>query len=162
MKYKVLINEKFVDAGKAHISVFDRGFMYGDAVFETMRSYAGTVFKLGEHTDRLYKSLRLVGIKKPCSRERLELLIYKTLTINKLTDAYIKVSVTRGEGRLGIGHADTLTPNLIITAKNFDGYPARMYERGISVTYVTLRQDESSVLSGIKSHNFLGYILARS
>ena len=60
---KIWINGKFVDPDKAKVSVFDRGFMYGDGVFETMRAYAGKVFKLDRHLDRIFRAMDAVGIK---------------------------------------------------------------------------------------------------
>lgn len=158
---KIWINNGFVDAGKAKVSVFDRGFMYGDGVFETMRSYAGVVFKADEHIKRLYTSLAVLGIKPPCRKSRLRDIIYKTLRVNGLSAAYIKVSVTRGEGRFGIGYSDDFRPNMVVVAKDFEGYPEWMFDKGISAAVAGIRQNELSVLSRVKSMNFLGYILAR-
>jgi len=161
MKNKVWINNRFVDADKAKVSVFDRGFMYGDGVFETMRSYAGVAFKLDEHIDRLYTSLAVLGIKPPCGKAHLKEIIYKTLKVNTLKAAYIKVSVTRGEGRFGIGYKDEFRPNTVIVAKKFEGIPAWMFDTGISAGVAGIRQNELSVLSRVKSLNFLTYIIAR-
>ena len=161
MKNKVWINNRFVDADKAKVSVFDRGFMYGDGVFETMRSYAGVVFKLDEHIKRLYTSLAVLGIKPPYSRPRLKAIVYKTLKANALKSAYIKVSVTRGEGRFGIGYKDEFRPNTVVVAKDFEGYPDWMFDKGLSAAVAGIRQNELSVLSRVKSHNFLTYIIAR-
>jgi len=158
---KVWVKNGFVDIDRATISIFDRGFLYGDGVFETMRCYAGVVFKLDEHLKRLYSSLGVAGIKPPCSRSRLETLVYKTISINKLKGAYVRVAVTRGEGRFAIGHKDSFFPTLVIIAKPFDGYPARMHDKGISAGLAGTRQNEYSVLSRVKSHNFLNHILAR-
>lgn len=158
---KIWISGKFVDAGKAVVSVFDRGFLYGDGVFETMRCYAGVVFKLDEHLKRLYTGMRVAGIRPPCPRARLETLVYRTVRANRLQSAYARVAVTRGEGRFAIGHMDSFTPTLVIIAKPFDGYPAWMHDKGISLGLAGTRQNEHSVLSRIKSHNFLNYILAR-
>jgi branched-chain amino acid aminotransferase len=161
MKNKVWINDRFVDADKAKVSVFDRGFMYGDGVFETMRSYAGVVFKLDEHIKRLYTSLAVLGIRPPCSKARLKAIVYETLKMNALKAAYIKVAVTRGEGRFGIGYKDAFRPNTVIVAKDFEGYPGWMFDRGISAGIAGIRQNEQSVLSRVKSLNFLTYIIAR-
>lgn len=161
MKEKVWINNKFVDSKDAKVSVFDRGFMYGDGVFETMRSYAGVVFKLDEHIKRLYSSLAVLGIRKPYSKSVLESIICRSLKVNGLKSAYIKVVVTRGQGRFGVGYKDKFLPNTVVVTKSFDGYPSWMFERGLSAEVAGIRQNEQSVLSRIKSLNFLPYIIAR-
>jgi len=158
---KVWINGKLVDIDKAKVSIFDRGFLYGDGVFETMRSYAGTVFKLDAHLNRLHISLDVLGIRPPCARKRLEDAVYRTLRANALKSAYIKLTVTRGEGRFGISHKDAFRPNTMIVAKDFEGYPAWMFLKGISAKVTGNRQNDLSVLSRVKSLNFLGYIMAR-
>jgi branched-chain amino acid aminotransferase len=156
------MNGMLVDSDKAKVSVFDRGFMYGDGVFETMRSYAGTVFRIDAHLKRLFTSCDVLGIRPPTGRKRLEEAVYRALAANRLKCAYIKVAVTRGEGRLGIGHQDRFRPNAVIVAKEFEGYPEWMFSKGISAKVAGIRQNDLSVLSRIKSMNFLGYIIARS
>ncbi|MFH1189253.1 MAG: aminotransferase class IV [Candidatus Omnitrophota bacterium] len=159
---KAWINGKLFDAGKARISIFDRGFMYGDGVFETMRSVSGTVGEMDRHLGRLLRSLKTLGIKPPYSKRYLKRTIYGLLDKNKLKDAYIRVAVTRGEGRFGIGRRDPQRPNTVIVAKRFEGYPERFYKKGISAAVIAgIRQDRLSPLSGIKSLNFLGHIIAR-
>lgn len=157
---KVWINGKFFYSDKARVSIFDRGFMYGDGVFETMRSYAGLVFKLDEHLNRLFWCLNIIKIKLPFSRKYLKDAVYKSLRANKLSSSYIKITITRGEGRFGIGYKDLFFPNVVIAAKNFDGYPDWVFERGLSAK-ITGIQNEESVISKIKSLNYLPYILAR-
>ncbi len=158
---KVWINRKLVDIDKAKVSVFDRGFMYGDGVFETMRSYAGTVFGLDAHLARLFRSLEAAGFESPYSKTRLEREIYRTLKANGLKSAYIRLTMTRGEGRFGIEYKDEFTPNVVIVAREFGLYPGWMFRKGLSAGVVGIRQNERSPLSGIKSLNFLPYILAR-
>lgn len=157
---KIWINGKLVISDKAKISVFDRGFMYGDGAFETMRSYAGKVFKLDRHIDRLLVALKALRIEHKYSKEYLCGAIYKALKVNGLSSAYIKLVVTRGEGRFGISYKDKFSPNTIITAKDFSGYPGWMFDMGVSAN-ITGVQNEQSVMSGIKTLNYLPYIMAR-
>ena len=154
---KIWINGKFVDSDKAKISVFDRGFMYGAGVFETMRSYSGRVFKLDRHMNRLFRSLDIIKIKHKYSKKYLREAIYKSLKINRLSGAYIKLIVTRGEG---ISYKDIFSPNVVITAKDFEGYPGWMFNVGLSAN-ITGVQNEESITSRIKTLNYLPYILAR-
>lgn len=160
-KPKVWMNGKFVDMVDARVSIFDRGFLYGDGVFETMRSYAGAVFKLEEHMDRLFGALGLLKIKAPYSKKYLIDAIYEVLAINSLKSANIRISVTRGEGMLGIGYRDDFVPNTVIAAKELKEYPDWMYLKGVSAKVVDVRQNEYSPVTKMKSLNFLNYILAR-
>ena len=158
---KVWVNKKFFNIDKARISIFDRGFLYGDGVFETMRGYAGAVFKIDEHLDRLGRSLKVIGIRLPYSKNYLKKEIYRLIAVNKLKNAYIRLTLTRGEGRFGIEHKDALKPNVVIVAKKFTSYPGWMFDKGISCHVVKIRQNELSPISNVKSLNFLGYIMAR-
>lgn len=160
-KPKAWINGRFVDIDKAKISVFDRGFLYGDGIFETMRSYAGMVFRLDTHLNRLFGALEVMRMRSPYNRKELKDIIYKGLNINRLKNAYIRLTITRGEGRFGIHFKDAFTPNVVIVIKEFGEYPGWMYSRGISAKVVEMAQNERSPLPGIKSLNYLTYILAR-
>jgi branched-chain amino acid aminotransferase len=161
MGIRVWINGKIRALKEAKISVFDRGFLYGDGAFETMRSYSGKVFKLERHIERLLKALKTVRIKSPYSGKDIREAVYSLLNINQLKSAYIRMTVTRGEGRFGISYSDRLRPNTVIVAKAFTGYSESLYSRGISAKVVDIRHNERSPLSGIKSSSFLNYILAR-
>lgn len=161
-KIKAWINGKFVDMDKAAVSVSDRGCLYGDGVFETMRSYAGVVFKLDRHIDRLFGALKVVGIKPVYTKSYLKTAINKSLEINGFKSAYIRLSMTRGQGCFGLDVKGALRPNTVIITKILDGYPERVYSRSIKVKLIKLtRQNEYSPLSGIKSLNFLNHIIAR-
>ncbi|MCX5678840.1 MAG: aminodeoxychorismate lyase [Candidatus Omnitrophica bacterium] len=158
---KVWINKKLFDMDKARVSIFDRGFMYGDGVFESMRSYAGVVSKIDEHLGRLARSLKTTGIKSPYSNSYLKKEIYRLLGVNNLKNAYIRLTITRGEGRFGVEHKDVFKPSVVIIAKEFDRYPDWMFEKGISAHIVSTRQNDLSPLAGVKSLNYLNYIMAR-
>ncbi len=160
MRGKAWINGRFVDTDKAKVSIFDRSFLYGDSVFETMRGYAGVVFKLDEHFSRILDSLKVLKIRYAYTKDYLKEAVYDTLKANKLKSAYVRLVVTRGEGRFGIGYKDKFTPNLIIAAKDFEGYPAWMFSKGISAKVIGV-QNDCSVLSRIKTANYLNFILAR-
>lgn len=157
----IWINGRFVDIRDAKISVFDRGFLYGDAVFETMRSYAGIVFRLDEHLARIFRSFGIMKLRPPYDRRRIKESIYGTIESNRLKSASVRLTVTRGEGSFAIGRRDPSAPNVVISARDFEGCPARMYGRGISAKIVKARQNERAPLSSVKSANFLNHILAR-
>jgi branched-chain amino acid aminotransferase len=157
---KIFINNRFVEEKNAKISIFDRSFLYGDAAFETMRSYAGTVFRLDAHVSRLVNALKAIKIRHPYKKNELKNIVNRSLDVNKLKSAYIRLVITRGEGRFGIGHKDKFSPSVVVVAKNFDGYPEWMLSKGVSarITGVT---NERSALSRVKTANYLNYIMAR-
>ena len=102
MGLKVYIDGKLYHKEGAKISVFDHGLLYGDVVFEGIRSYNGRVFRLKEHLDRLYNSAKAIWLKVPMSKGEMAKAIEATLKVNKLRDAYIRVVVNRGAGTLGL------------------------------------------------------------
>lgn len=160
-KMKVWFDGRLVDAKDAMVSVFDRGFLYGDGVFETMRSYAGKVFRLDAHLGRLFTSLGIVKMRPPYGKRYLKDAVYGCLEANRLDSAYIRLQMTRGTGAVGLARRRASPPKTVIVAKGFEDYPERMRRRGVSAKVVGLRQNEHSPLSRIKSLNFLDHILGR-
>lgn len=158
---KIWINGRFVDEETAKVSVFDRGFLYGDGVFETMKAYGGVVFKLDEHLDRLFRALKAVRIEPPSGKDHFKGLVKRLLKINGLESAYVRLAVTRGRGGFGIGYRDDLKAGAVLVAKDFKPYPKWMHARGIRAKVVDVRQNDRSPLCGIKSMNYLNYIVAR-
>jgi branched-subunit amino acid aminotransferase/4-amino-4-deoxychorismate lyase len=100
--FKIWINGTLFDKQDAKISVYDHGLLYGDGVFEGLRSYAGNVFRLDEHLARLWNSAKAILLEIPISREQLARAVNDTLKANGLKDAYIRLVVTRGAGTLGL------------------------------------------------------------
>lgn len=145
----------------AKVSVFDRGFLYGDGAFETMRSYAGVIFRLNEHLARLFKTLEALRIKCPYTRQELAASIRGALGKSGIKGAYLRLSVTRGCGRAGIGIKTVSSPGVVLIIREYKGYPETSYSRGIAAAVSDIRLDESSPLAGKKTLNFLTYIIAR-
>ncbi|MDD5496280.1 MAG: aminotransferase class IV [Candidatus Omnitrophica bacterium] len=158
--YKIWMNGKLLDEDKAKIPVYDRGFMYGDGLFETMRSYSGNIFRLDDHINRLLRSMKLFKMRSLYGSGYYKKIVNDTLKANALSDAYVKLIVTRGEGRFGIAHKDSFKPNTVIVAKHFEGYPDWAFRNGLSAK-VTGIQNDRSMIAGVKSLNYLPYILAR-
>jgi branched-chain amino acid aminotransferase len=162
MSLKVYIGGEYFDKADAKISVFDHGLLYGDGVFEGIRSYGGRVFRLREHVDRLYDSAHAIGLKVPIGREAMARAIEDTLKVNNLRDAYIRVVVTRGAGSLGLDPRSTSNPQVIIITDSIQLYPAELYEHGLKiVTAGTIRNHPAALNPRIKSLNYLNNILAR-
>jgi len=158
---KVFINDSFVSLARAKVSVFDRGFLYGDGLFETMRAYSGKVFRLEDHLDRLFHSARGIELSFDYTREELKNIIGKIIEINSLSEAYIRLTVSRGVSEPGLISKSRPSATLVIVARNFKPPSPSEYETGWRAIVVETRQNQSSPLSRLKSLNFLNNILAR-
>jgi len=159
---KIYINGKFVPEEKALVSIFDRGFLYGDGAFETMRAYNGEVFKLEEHIKRLLATLRALKIKPPAEIFKSSQLLNLVLKENHLENAYLRLGVTRGKGEGGFEITKEMKPPLYIIVKPFKPYPESFYQKGVKAAIVSIRKTPSSSLnSKLKTHNFLPNILAK-
>ncbi len=123
MSLKVYIGGKYYDKADAKISVYDHGLLYGDGVFEGIRAYGGRVFRLAQHLDRLYDSARSIHLQVPMAKEQLAEAVRETVATNNLTDAYIRLVVTRGAGSLGLDPRKTTDPQVIIIADSITLYP---------------------------------------
>ena len=159
---KVYLNGKFVDESQAVVSVFDHGLLYGDGVFEGIRSYDGLIFKLREHIDRLFESAHTIMLAIPMSKAELIDVVKQSLRVNKLHDAYIRLVVTRGEGDLGLDPRKCGRPTVFVIADKIELYPKQLYERGLSlITVATQRNVPEALNPQIKSLNYLNNILAK-
>lgn len=162
MALQVYISGNWVDREDAKISVFDHGLLYGDGVFEGMRSYSGKVFQLQEHLDRLWESARAIQLQIPGSQEEMATAVKETLRRNKLIDAYIRLVVTRGSGTLGLDPNRCCNPEVIIITDKIALYPQEYYEKGLElITAATIRNHPAALSPRIKSLNYLNNILAK-
>lgn len=160
---KVYINGKFYEKKDAKVSVFDHGFLYGDGVFEGIRSYSRLVFKLKEHIDRLYESAKTICLDIPLTKEQLIKAACETLRVNKLENAYIRLVVSRGEGDLGLDPRKCRgNATVVIIADKIALYPEALYKKGLEIiTVPTIRNLPEALNPQIKSLNYLNNILAK-
>ncbi len=162
MSLKIYISGRLYDKEDAKISVYDHGLLYGDGVFEGIRSYGGKVFRLEEHLDRLWDSAKAIWLKIPMTKEAMAKAVYETLQVNKITDGYIRLVVTRGAGTLGLDPNRTADPQVIIITDHIALYPKEMYEKGLDIVTVSVVRNHPAALSPrIKSLNYLNNILAK-
>jgi len=158
----IYINGKLVDREKAVVSVYDHGFLYGDGVFEGLRFYNRKIFKLREHLDRLYDSARHIALTIPQSIESLSAHTLACVADSAMTDGYIRLVITRGEGNLGLDPRSCPSPTVIIIADSIKLYPSEMYEQGMEVvTAATIRNHPDALDPRVKSLNYLNNILAK-
>jgi branched-chain amino acid aminotransferase len=159
---KIYIDGKLVDKDKAHISVFDHGLLYGDGVFEGIRTYNGLIFRLKEHIDRLYRSADAIELKVPITKAAMTEAVIRTLKANKLKDAYIRLVVTRGVGDLGLDPRKCKVPTIFIIAHKIALYPKEFYQKGLAIVTAAVRRNFPQALDPrIKSLNYLNNILAK-
>ena len=158
----IYIDGEFLPKAEAKVSVFDHGLLYGDGVFEGIRSYNGRVFKLDEHLERLYDSAKSIMLQIPISIETMKETVLETLRRNHLTEAYIRLIITRGVGDLGLDPDKCPKPSIIIIADKIVLYPQKFYEDGLEIVTVSVRRNYAEAINPrIKSLNYLNNILAK-
>jgi branched-chain amino acid aminotransferase len=159
---KVYVTGQLYDKDDAKISVYDHGLLYGDGVFEGMRSYGGKVFRLEQHLERLWNSAKAIALEIPLSRPALAKAVNDTLAANNIADGYIRLVVTRGAGTLGLDPNRTSHPQVIIITDHIALYPEDFYQNGLEIiTASTMRNHPGALSPRIKSLNYLNNILAK-
>jgi branched-chain amino acid aminotransferase len=163
MSATVSVNGRISSEREAVISVFDHGFLYGEGIYETMRTYQGRPFLYDRHMRRLHNSARMIVLELPFTDEALAGQIQDTMGAANLHggEAYIRVLVTRGIGELTYDPAATPRPSVIIIVKPQVDPPADAYESGVRVVIVdVVRNHPDTVNPMIKSNNLLNSALA--
>jgi branched-chain amino acid aminotransferase len=162
MSPPIYINGKYFSKEDAKISVYDHGLLYGDGVFEGMRTYSNKVFRLGEHIDRLYESARAILLTIPMSKQEMIDAVKKTVELSGLSDSYIRLVVTRGSGSLGLDPNRTSDPQVIIIVDLIALYDRKYYDEGLKIiTASTIRNHPAALSPRIKSLNYLNNIMAK-
>ncbi len=162
----IYLNDRFVSREEAKISVFDHGFLYGDGVYETIRSYGERIFMRDQHLARLYRSAEAIGLDIPIPRSAWPDLLHGAMVRNAVgtrqRDAYIRITISRGVGDIGLDPALCPTPTVVIMAKPLVPPPPELYETGVALIIARTRRNLPSALSPhIKATNFLNNILAK-
>lgn len=159
---QIFLDDRLVDESEAMVSVYDHGFLYGDGIYETMRAYDGVVFRIDEHLERLERSASLIRLETP-DRKYIAGAVLQTLRCNHLRDAYIRVTLSRGKGPIGLDTALCRRPTLVVIAELFHPYPDKLYEDGVfMVISSVVRNHVRAINPMIKSLNFLNNILAKA
>ncbi|HEY2432518.1 MAG TPA: aminotransferase class IV [Vicinamibacterales bacterium] len=162
MRGAVYVNGRITSADQAVVPVYDHGFVYGEGVYETMRTYNRVPFLYDRHMRRLRQSAERLALGVPFDDPALLSWIDQTVgAAGDLREAYIRVLHTRGVGDLTYDLRSTPTPTTVIIVKPFEPYPARVYDEGIRVALVDmLRNHPRSVNPIIKSNNLMNNALA--
>jgi branched-chain amino acid aminotransferase len=162
----IYLNNKFVTDEEAVVSVFDHGFLYGDGVYETIRSYGPRIFMQDEHLSRLLRSAEAIGLTIPIPLEKWPGVLHEAMARNEVGtdrhDAYLRITVTRGAGDIGLDPALCSSPTVVVMAKPLVPPTPQLYEAGVDVIVASTRRTMPNALSPqIKSTNFLNNIQAK-
>jgi branched-chain amino acid aminotransferase len=163
---RIFLNDRFVRKKNARVSVFDHGFLYGDGVYETIRSYGNRIFMRDQHLARLQRSAEAIGLDIPIPLSEWPALLHEAMRRNDVgrqgLDAYIRITISRGEGEIGLDPALCARPTVVIIAKALSPLPAGLYQTGVPLTVARTRRNLPEALSPhIKATNFLNNILAK-
>ena len=158
----IWIDGEWHDKSTARVSVFDHGLLYGDGVFEGIRVYAGKIFKLTEHIDRLYDCAHAILLDIPIPKPEFARVLQEAVQRSGLAEAYIRPIVTRGIGDLGIDPRNCPKPTVIVIVDKIAIWPAERYQQGLSVvTAGTPIPHRESLSPRIKSLNYLCHAMAK-
>ena len=158
----VYINGLFTPLKNAKVSILDRGFCYGDGLFETMRSCKGNIFRSDHHLERLFRSLPLIFIDLPMTRQEVRAVLQETLNRNKFKNAIIRLTVTRGINEPSFQIDPEVSPTLVVYARPHHPLSKAIYRNGVQITLLTLPAPTlPGVNQGLKTCNYLSNILVR-
>ena len=158
----VYVNGRISDAASATVPIFDHGFLYGEGVYETLRTYDREPFLFDRHCTRLRRSAALMALDVPFTDADLLRRVRDTMAVHRaLDEAYIRVLLTRGVGELTYNPSACPEPTLVIIVKPFPAPPERSFTEGIRVSLVSVRRNHPDALNpAIKSNNLLNNALA--
>ena len=155
----IFVNGEVVERSTARVSALDRGLLYGYGLFETMRSYGRRVFRLAAHYRRLCDGASRLAMAVPLSLDDVGEAVDAVLVRNDLADAYLRLTVTAGTPPNAAGPAGDAAA--VLVARPLTDYPPDLYRRGMAAVVSSIRRNETSPLSAVKSLNCLDNLLAR-
>jgi branched-chain amino acid aminotransferase len=157
----VCLNGRIMPLNAARISVFDRGFLFGDGIYETLRAYGGRPFRLREHLDRLVVSARRLEMRMPATPRAIGRAVARTIAANGLREARVRVCVSRGAGPPDLGAIAESAPTWLVYALPYVPPSAAAYRDGVrAVMPDMVRNDRRSVDPAIKASSMLNNLLA--
>jgi branched-chain amino acid aminotransferase len=166
MSVMVNVNGRITDQERAVVSVFDHGFLYGEGVYETLRTYNGEPFLFDRHMRRMRNSAAMLALPLPLSDEQVDERCRETMRAAELgrefsAEAYVRILVTRGIGELSYDLRACPSPSVVVIAKPHVDPSPDVFERGVRVALVPIvRNHPGSVSPTIKSNNLLNNTLA--
>ncbi|MES1207077.1 MAG: aminotransferase class IV [Pseudomonadota bacterium] len=160
MSIRVHIGGRVCLPEEAKISIFDRGFLYGDSVYETIGTAYGRLFALADHLVRLERSAQRIGLRVP-ARAEIERAIADTVAAAGNSESRVRVILTRGAGKLDLDPASVDDTQLVVIVFPLGPPSADMYAKGVSVAIVSVHRNSPRAIDpGVKSGNYLNNVLA--
>ncbi len=156
----VCLNGDIIERDAAMVGAFDRSFLYGDGLFETVRAYGGVPFMLSEHLTRMGDSAAELGIVMPDAGD-IATVVVRLIEMNELADAYVRITLSRGAHTGKLVPDEPTQPTLLIETRELHPYPAEMYERGASIIVSSSVHNSASQVSRHKTTSYLASILAK-
>jgi branched-chain amino acid aminotransferase len=146
---------------EAKISVFDHGFLYGDNIYEAMRTYRGKIFLIERHLFRLEASANMINLNLPLNQADFQRQIERTVSAGGNNESYIRMIVTRGKGAITLDMDSSERASYVIIVKSLEQFPREYYQRGVKLAMVSIRRNDRQTLNPrIKSGNLLNNVLA--
>ncbi len=155
------LNGEIIPAEQAQVSIYDRGLFYGDGLFETMRVYEGRPFLIDNHLQRLVRGAIALGIRVPGRKDDLLRAVAQTLAANRFEEGTIRMTLTRGAAVRGLWPERFGESTFIITVDPSVPYDQGNYQKGFRAALISFPLNEYSPVAGLKTLNFLDYILGR-
>ena len=158
---RVSIDGTIVEPQDATISIFDRGFLFGDSVFETLRIHLGYPFAFKEHIERFFASGARIGFELPWEEELIRNRCLETLESSGLEEAYMRIIGTRGMGPLGLDPSLATNPHLIVIVLPLPDFPEELYTKGRTAALVSVRRNlKMAVDPQAKTGNYINSVMA--
>ena len=158
----IWVNGQMVPKSQATVSVYDHGLLYGDGIFEGIRVYNGKIFKLEQHMDRLYECADKIFLDIGVSREEMIRIQRDCVAANNITNGYIRLVITRGEGTLGLNPYQCPKAGVICIADTISLFSPEMYEAGMRVVLANRPKTPIACLDPrVKTLNYLNNIMAK-
>lgn len=157
----IFLNGKIISDKEGHIPSNDRGFLYGDGIYETLRSYNRKPFRLDEHLGRMRQSAKQLRISFEYTYADIREKIHELIEKNRIKDAYIRITLSRGTGGGRLQTDENLKSNILIQVKPLPPYEKELYQRGMSLNVSSVRRSTSCPISCHKTTNLLTSILLK-
>jgi branched-chain amino acid aminotransferase len=160
MPIRVHIGGSICPPEEAKVSVFDRGFLYGDSVYETIGTFQGRLFAARDHLDRLERSAERIGLRTP-PRATIEKAMAETIAAAGFPESRVRVILTRGAGKLDLDPASIDDTQLVIMVFPLGAPTPEMYDKGVAVAIVSITRNSPAAMDPkVKSGNYLNNVLA--
>jgi len=157
----IFFNGEIIPDTERCISSSDRGFLYGDGIFETLRTYNEKPFKLADHLERMRCSAEELRISFEYTNAEISKIIKELLEKNSVQDAYIRITLSRGEGGSALKISDGLMSTILIQARPFTPYAEKLYKEGMSLIVSRHRRSTTNPIYCHKTTNLLTSILLK-